>query len=216
MNQLSMIKGIAMKSEAFSQLPFSQACENNKRPILEVLSQWLKADQTIWEVGSGTGQHAQYFAQELPDIHWQPTDLAANLSHLEQRFSLLKQKNILNPLPLDVSSSHWPTESIGHLFTANTLHIMSKAVVERFILGLHQRLEPQGFVYTYGPFKYQGAFTSDSNEQFDLYLKQRNAESGIKDFEWIEGLFEQGGTTLIKDYVMPANNQLLIWQRQAA
>ena len=34
-------------------LPFSQACENNKQPILEVLQQELKDSHHVLEVGSG-------------------------------------------------------------------------------------------------------------------------------------------------------------------
>lgn len=36
-------------------LPFSQACENNKQPILEVLQNELQEHTHVLEIGSGTG-----------------------------------------------------------------------------------------------------------------------------------------------------------------
>ena len=41
-----------------SKKPFSQACENNKQPILEVLHRILADRKKLLEIGSGTGQHA--------------------------------------------------------------------------------------------------------------------------------------------------------------
>ena len=59
--------------------PFSQSCENNKDPILQVIGSIFCQPTTVWEIGSGTGQHACYFAEHLPHIEWQPTDRAENI-----------------------------------------------------------------------------------------------------------------------------------------
>ena len=53
--------------------PFSQACENNKEPILSVIKDYFVSG-TILEIGSGTGQHAVHFAERLDNIFWQTSD----------------------------------------------------------------------------------------------------------------------------------------------
>ena len=46
--------------------PYSESCEQNRAPILDVLRAEL-ADRThLLEIGSGTGQHAVMFAAQLP------------------------------------------------------------------------------------------------------------------------------------------------------
>jgi hypothetical protein len=60
--------------------PFSPSCENNKQPILQIIRQQFAESATVWEIGSGTGQHACYFAQQLPHLVWQATDKEENLA----------------------------------------------------------------------------------------------------------------------------------------
>ena len=54
--------------------PYSQACENNKQPILAILSQAFASSQVVLEIGSGTGQHAVFFASQLPHLQWYTSD----------------------------------------------------------------------------------------------------------------------------------------------
>ena len=65
----------------------------------------------------------------------------------------------------------------------------------------------------YGPFKYQGDFTTTSNAEFDDWLKDRNPKSGIRDFEWVKELAKDSGLTFVEDRSMPANNQFLAFRR---
>ncbi|MCH1930067.1 class I SAM-dependent methyltransferase [Shewanella sp. A25] len=196
-------------------LPFSQACENNKGPILDVLLQAFRQSQHVLEIGSGTAQHAVHFARHLPHVLWQTSDQAEYLTGIQarcQREGLdLGLNNLKLPLTLDVTQA-WPindiVKSIDAVFTANTLHIMSKTMVEAFFDGLSQ-LENLGTLCIYGPFNYQGQFTSDSNRQFDAFLRQRDAQSGIRDIEWIIELAQQQRLLLSQDVSMPANNRVL-------
>ena len=51
--------------------PFAESCEQNRAPILAVLRDWLGPEvRSLLEVGSGTGQHAVYFAPEFPHLTW--------------------------------------------------------------------------------------------------------------------------------------------------
>jgi hypothetical protein len=194
--------------------PFSQACENNKDPILQIIRTVFCQPTTVWEIGSGTGQHACYFARYLPHIEWQPTDRSENISGICLWREETHTPNLKPPLTLDVTDAAWPCNSIDALFTANTLHIMSRDEVQIFFARLSVNLNAKALVCVYGPFNYNGAYTSDSNARFDQWLKSQNTSSGIKDFEDIVFLATSSGFELVSDIAMPANNRLLVLQKQ--
>jgi hypothetical protein len=192
--------------------PFSQACENNKQPILQVIRNIFIHPATIWEIGSGTGQHGCYFARNLPHIEWQMTDRSENIPGIRLWQQEAQLANLKLPLMLDVTDPVWPCTAINALFTANTLHIMSWNAVHILFDRLAGYLNTNGIICIYGPFNYNGAYTSDSNARFDLWLKSRNALSGIRDFEAVRTLAATKGLEVTKDVAMPANNRLLVLQ----
>jgi len=188
--------------------PFSQACENNKTSIISILKSAFSAIDSVLEVGSGTGQHATYFAQHLPHVTWQTSDLFLNHEGIKQWINEYPATNLLPPLMLDLSKN-WPINTTTGIFTANTLHIVSWELVIAFFEGVKTHLQSNGKLCIYGPFNYQGKFTSDSNANFNMWLTERNELSGIRDFEAIITLANNAGLTLVKDHEMPANNRLL-------
>ncbi|MGR8935170.1 MAG: DUF938 domain-containing protein [Gammaproteobacteria bacterium] len=193
--------------------PFSQACENNKDPILNVIRDVYCKPVTVWEIGSGTGQHACHFARHLPHAVWQPTDRSENIPGIRRWAADARLPNLKPPLILEVTDADWPCTAIDALFTANTLHIMSWRQVEIFFEQLSARLNPGASVCIYGPFNYRGAYTSDSNARFDQWLKSRDPASGIRDFENVANLAAAGGLAMTDDVAMPANNRLLILKK---
>ncbi|MEZ5507373.1 MAG: DUF938 domain-containing protein [Gammaproteobacteria bacterium] len=196
--------------------PFSQACANNQQPILDVLSRYLTEPGTVLEIGSGTGQHAVFMAQHLPHIHWQPSDISAHLSGIRAWRDDAALPNVAAPLCFDVTDAAAPFDvSARYLFSANTLHIMSWQNVERFFRWIPDLLQPGGLAFFYGPFNYQGAFTSDSNAQFDAWLKSQAPHQGIRDIEAITELADAAGLALVEDCAMPANNRTLVWRRDS-
>ena len=195
-----------------SHKPFSQACENNKDPILQIIRTVFCQPTTVWEIGSGTGQHACYFARQLPHIEWQPSDRSENISGIRLWQEEAQLTNLKPPLALDVTDILWPCNSIDAVFTANTLHIMSRDEVQIFFDRLAGHLNPKALVCIYGPFNYNGTYTSDSNARFDQWLKSQNTLSGIKDFEDIMFLASSRDFELVSDVAMPANNRLLVLQ----
>ena len=206
---------------------FSPAAENNKQPILDQLKIQFSAPATVLEIGSGSGQHAVFFAQALPHLQWQPADQAGYFQGLKKNISASELDNILPPVYLDLSDSNWPDNpaehaarglgkdttvaGIDHVYMANVLHIVSKPLVEAFFKGLPAVI--QGKLCLYGPFKYKGEFTSASNERFDGWLKSRDVDSGIRDIEWIVELAASCQLQLKVDVSMPANNQLLVFEK---
>lgn len=198
-------------------LAFSQACENNKMPILSVLQDVFSQRKHVLEIGSGTGQHAVHFAAHLPQLIWQTSDQAQYLDALNQRLTQEGTDNLKMPYCLDVSAP-WPkplqSANIDAVFTANTLHIMDKTMVEAFFSGLGTHLPALRTLCIYGPFNYQGQFTSDSNRAFNVMLQQRQCGSAIRDIEWICELAAKQGLQLEQDVAMPANNRLLHFCRR--
>ncbi len=189
--------------------PFSQACENNKQPILDILQRVLDKHRVL-EVGSGTGQHAVFFAANLPRSQWHTSDLSVNHEGINRWLAGYNGTNLHPPFELDVTTSKWPI-AVDAVFSANTAHIMSWPIAQKMIEGVGRLLPLGGLFILYGPFNYSGKFTSASNAHFDAWLKQQNPLQGIRDFEAVVERAASVGLILIEDNPMPANNRLLIF-----
>lgn len=194
--------------------PWAPACERNREAILDVLQQHLRDAATVLEIGSGTGQHAVFFAAAMPQLRWQCSDMPANLPGIGMWLAEAALPNTPAAIPLDVMGE-WPAHQFDALFSANTLHIMPWQGVVSLFKGVSAALVPRGKLIVYGPFNYAGQFTSASNAAFDASLKARDARQGIRDFEAVNALAHEAGLHLIEDRAMPANNRCLVWQRGA-
>jgi SAM-dependent methyltransferase len=197
-------------------LPFSAACERNQEPILQVLLVGFADRTQVLEVGSGTGQHAVYFAKHLAHLTWHPTEQLAYLPDLSARVKLEGTSNLRPPTLLDVRQSIWPVRAVDAIFTANTLHIMSWLEVQALYRGIGNVLSPGGVLYVYGAFRYGGRYTSDSNREFDLSLQARDHQSGLRDIEAVTALAAQYGLSLRADHDLPAFNRLLMFIKEPA
>ncbi len=193
-------------------LTVSEACERNKGPILAVLREELAACTGVLEVGSGTGQHAVHFAAGLAQLAWQPSELAENLPALAERIRLEGGANLRAPVALDVRTDPWPVAPADAVFSANTLHIMAWSAVAEFFRGAASVLLRPGVLCVYGPFRFEGRHTSESNAAFDHYLRQRDPESGVRDFEALDRLAQARGLQFAANHAMPANNSTLVWR----
>ena len=195
--------------------PFAESCEQNRAPILAVLREVFADCRQLLEIGSGTGQHAVYFSAELPHLVWQTADVPPHHAGIRAWLAEAALPNVLPPLALDVCQTGWRGGRYDAVFSANTLHIMSWPEVECFFAGVGEVLEPGGVLAVYGPFNYNGAFTSESNARFDAWLKARDPASGVRDFEAVDALARAQGLVLQQDIAMPANNRTLVWRRMA-
>ena len=196
--------------------PYSDACERNRAPILGVLQQAFAGCKTVLEIGSGTGQHAVYFASQLPDLIWQTSDLPEQHPGIEAWIAESGLANIRRPLALDLDNLQWPVVQADAVFSANTLHILSWSGVERMFRGIGRVLRGDGVLVVYGPFNYGGRYSSESNARFDAGLRARDRLSGIRDFEAVERLAGEQNLRLVSDFAMPANNRSLVWRKQSA
>lgn len=196
--------------------PYSESCERNQTHILKVLRETLANQQHVLEIASGTGQHAVYFGRALPHLSWQTSELSQNHEGILTWLDETKLTNVLPPVTIDVNDAQWPIEIVDTVFNANTVHIISWPEVERMFTGIARVLSVDGILCLYGPFNYEGKFTSKSNARFDAWLKSHSKNSGVRDFEAINRLAETHGLLLLRDATMPSYNRTLVWQRDPA
>jgi cyclopropane fatty-acyl-phospholipid synthase-like methyltransferase len=192
--------------------PNAPSCERNRDPILDVLRTHFADRRQVLEIGSGTGQHAVYFASAMPQWQWQCTDRAEYLPGIRQWLDEAALPNTPAPFALDVNGP-WPPRHYDAVFSANTLHIMSWEEVEQLFAHIAQVTTDNATLAIYGPFNYNGEYSSQSNAAFDDWLQARGAHMRIRDAEAVDALAEVAGFDLIDDVAMPANNRLRIWQR---
>jgi hypothetical protein len=196
--------------------PYAPSCDRNRDPILTVLRQFFMDRHDVLEVGSGTGQHAVYFASALPHLSWQTSELEENLAGIRAWLDEARLANTPPPIAIDVKAE-WPiNQQLKHydaVFSANTLHIMHWLEVEQMFARLDSALTADAVVALYGPFNYNGQFSSESNAAFNDWLQARGAHMAIRDFEAVNALAVKIGLQLIADIAMPANNRTVVWRR---
>jgi SAM-dependent methyltransferase len=194
----------------------SPAVARNRDPILAVLRRVLPAQGTVLEVGSGTGEHAVYFAAALPHLTWQPSDLDAEARGSVAAHRVAAQLPNLNaPLTLDARAESWPLARAEAVVSINMIHIAPWASAEGLMAGARRLLAPGGMLYLYGPFKENGAHTAPSNAAFDASLRARDPQWGVRDRDEVAALAQRNGLALVERVAMPANNLSLVFQRKA-
>lgn len=194
-------------------LPWSQACENNKAPILALLREYLANSRRVLEIGSGTGQHAVHFAPALPHLHWLTSDLPENHPAVLAWLAHRPAPNLAAPIVLDVCRRPWPQIDADAVFSANTAHIMPAEAVAAMFEEVASLLPMDGLFLLYGPFRYGERHTGQGNERFDAALRARDPRMGIRDARALQVLAERQGLVLRADHPMPADNRTLVWQR---
>ncbi|MCF6190620.1 MAG: class I SAM-dependent methyltransferase [Cocleimonas sp.] len=193
--------------------PYSESCDQNKEPILEVIQPLFKDIKSALEVGSGTGQHAVYFAEKMPHLMWQTSDQQPYHDGINRWLADAKLPNTPAPIALNVSSDSWPKQNYDAVFSANAVHIMAWENVVDFFENAPKLLSSGGLFILYGPFNYHQQYTSESNARFDVWLKQRDPQSAIRDFEALDKLANNAGMKIKEDYALPANNRILVWEK---
>lgn len=203
----------------------SPACERNRGPILAVLQDWLPAPARVLEIGSGGGQHATFFCQQIAGLSWQVSEHPEALADLQAQLagvpaaSLAPGSRLLGPIALDVTrSEHWPrsadTGLFDALFSANTCHIMPATALPQLLAGAARVLRPGGLLLLYGPFHNGGVHTAPSNAAFDAHLRALDPAMGVRDAQMLQEQARDLGLEPLADVAMPANNRVLVMARQ--
>lgn len=194
------------------------ATGRNRALILEVLARWLGAPPRhplhVLEIASGTGQHAVFFAEALPHLLWQPSDVDPD--HLESIEAWRREAGLANvaaPLRLDVREPDWGVAAADVIFNANMIHIAPWTVAEGLFAGAGRVLAKSGLLFLYGPFRIGGHHTAPSNEAFDADLRRRNPEWGVRDLEQVVATAAGAGLVWVETNDLPANNKLIVFRR---
>jgi len=193
--------------------PLAESCVQNQQVILDVLKRFFIEQGKVLEIGSGTGQHGVFFTAHMKHLLWQPSDLLDQHAGMQLWFDEVEHDRIKPPLELNVDDEVWPVTEIDYAFTANTTHIISALQTEKLFKHVANCLKQGGLFAQYGPFNYNGKYTSESNARFDVWLKQRDPNSCIKHFETVRELAGENNMQLVVDIEMPANNRILLWEK---
>jgi cyclopropane fatty-acyl-phospholipid synthase-like methyltransferase len=193
--------------------PFAEAAQRNGAAILEVLRREYRDSQDVLEIGSGTGQHALTFAAAMPWLRWQTSDLDDNHAGINAWIDSACLDGVLRPVTLDVRTGTVDPASYDAVFSANTAHIMGIDAVRRMFSVVGDALRADGVFCLYGPFRIDGRFNTESNEQFDAGLRQRDAGMGIRDLETLDDFGVARGLQRQRLYAMPSNNYIAVWTR---
>ncbi len=188
------------------------AFERNCAPILDVLRRVLPKQGLVLEIASGSGQHAQYFAQALPGLTFQPSDPEA-----DRRVSIDAwaegAANIRPALALDATSA-WPAMTADAVLCINMIHISPWAATEGLMRNASAALGQGGLLIVYGPFLQDGVPTAPGNLAFDLDLQARNPLWGLRRVSIVAECAAANGFAAPEIVSMPANNLILIFQRE--
>ncbi|MFT5116134.1 MAG: cyclopropane fatty-acyl-phospholipid synthase-like methyltransferase [Parasphingorhabdus sp.] len=190
----------------------SPAFDKNKQPITDVLLSILPDSGCVLEIGSGSGQHICWFAEQFPTLQWQPSDLAENLPSIEAWSESENLPNVLPGKEINLLEPASGDESYDALICINTIHIVALTGVKNLFLNSAKRLNPGGLLFIYGPLRYTNQPLEPSNQNFDGWLKQRNPSSGIRHFSQVNDWAAQAGLRLQEDIKMPSNNRCVWWQ----
>jgi cyclopropane fatty-acyl-phospholipid synthase-like methyltransferase len=195
------------------QKPFAESCVENREPIFAALEPRLASSRSLLEIGSGTGQHAVYFAPRLAHLTWQTSDQSDQHPGIRAWLDEAALDNVVAPLALDVLKDPWPAGPFDASFSANTAHIMSEEAVKAMFRGVSRVLIAGGPFLLYGPFMYDGQHTAPSNAEFDRWLRHRDPEMGVRDVDWLKDIAQAIGLSLDEDLEMPVNNRILVWRK---
>jgi SAM-dependent methyltransferase len=202
-----------MSETSYRRLYFPHVARN-REPILDVLRRVLPRQGLVLEIASGGGEHAAYFASNLPGLRWQPTDANSEMfESIAAHGAATGVANLLAPLHLDVTSEQWPIERADAMVCCNMLHIAPWAATEGLIAGAGRTLPRDGLLYLYGPYKIDGRHTAPSNQDFDASLRARNSLWGVRDLTEVSRLAEGHSLALSETVPMPANNLSVIFRR---
>ena len=189
------------------------AALRNREPIAQVLGDWLPASGLVLEIASGTGEHAVHFAEAFPNLEWQPSDVHPEaLSSINAWRASIGLPNLRTPITLDASSPDWPIQHADAVLSINMVHISPWTAALGLLDGA-ARILSGGPLILYGPWLKDDVPTAPSNLEFDVSLKYRDPEWGLRRVEDFAEAAEARGFALEETRRMPANNLMLLFRR---
>ncbi len=191
----------------------------NREPILGVLKEKLPTDPgRVLELASGSGMHINYFAPHFDHLHFHPSDKDEEV--FDNIKSLTRDQgndNIADPVHLDLTQPEtWfnagEKASFAAMFCINIFQVAPISIADGMMQCASHLLNDDGFLLIYGPFQVEGAFTTESNQEFHQTLSRAGVpEWGLKDVADLKKAAADHGMELLERVNMPANNFSLIF-----
>lgn len=203
--------------EKAGALRSAPAALRNREPIAEVLAGWLPPAGMVLEVASGTGEHAEFFAERFPALEWQPSDLHPNaLESIGWRVRAAALPNLREPLTIDAGSGDWPIGRADAILNINMVHISPWQSALGLLDAAKRLLAPGTPLILYGPWLKGSVATAPSNAAFDADLRRRDPRWGLRSVEDFALAASVRGFELADERPMPANNRMLLFRRSAS
>jgi SAM-dependent methyltransferase len=197
-----------------ADVPSSPAALRNREPIAAVLETILPADGLVLEVGSGTGEHAEYFAGRFPALTFQPSDAdQESLRWIAARVESAALPNLLEPVPLNAAEDRWPVDRADAILCSNVVHISPWQTTLGLLRGAGRLLTRGAPLIVYGPYRRADVATAPSNEAFDASLRKRDPSWGLRDLDSVNLEAARHGLAFERLFEMPANNLILLFRR---
>ncbi len=187
---------------------FAPSTPRNKDAILALLKARLGDAGRLLEIASGTGEHVVHFAQALPNWQFQPSEIdPERLASIRAWIGHTKTDNVASPITLDAAQTGWGRGvEVDAISMCNLFHLISKEQARIILSECSQALTPNGLLMIYGPFKRDGALTSDGDSRFHASIKAHNPDLGYKNDQEIRDWIEALGFSIEDVVEMPANN----------
>jgi SAM-dependent methyltransferase len=195
------------------------ATGRNRDSISDVLARVLPSSGTVLEIASGSGQHITHFAQNMPNLSWQPSDPDESVfdSILAWAESEGVSEKVNAPLNIDTRADIWPVgpiDDISAIISINMIHIAPWDACLGLLKNAGRILKSGGVLYLYGPFKVGDQHIAPSNAEFDQSLKSRDERWGVRNLDDVAGEALSEGFQMMETVKMPANNFSVIFQRK--
>ncbi len=185
------------------------AAARNTGALCDLLSEHAPRQGNALELASGTGQHVVAFAQRLPMLVWQPTEIDRDrIDSIDAYAADAGLATVRPALYLDATTRGWSTTHDGQdlIILINLLHLITEESAKTLIFEALAALKAGGCFILYGPFMRSGRLTSDGDVRFHAQLTDVNPDIGYKNDDAVRGLLRDAGARSVKSVEMPANN----------
>lgn len=185
----------------------------NRAPIADALAAFLPDAGVVLEMASGSGEHVAFLAERFPALDWQPSDF--DPSALASIAAWTRgMGNVRTGVVIDAASPAWPIDRADAIFCANMVHIAPWDAALGLVAGAGRILPVGAPLILYGPFVRDGVATAESNLAFDVSLRSRDSEWGLRRLEDVADAASAHALALDTVIEMPANNLLAVFRKR--
>jgi len=194
-------------------LPHSSSTPNMDE-LLKIFQEIIPAEHwRLLEVGTGSGHHAIHIASHLEQLQWVCSDVPYRQKAIQKNLREAKLPNVHGPIEFMVGKDDFPKQKFNAVFASQLLHMISWKEAKGLFKMLGGRLREGSQVLLYGPYKYDGKFASERQEELDRMIKEKDAQNGVRAYEDVVKAMAKYGFELKKDHTLPNENHFLHFVR---